>query len=238
MRGALMSKVRADAVRPTSPHLRERTHRMPLEIASVEVLSKSLRPCARYLKARRFADIILVILASPLCVVLILLAGMGIALTMGRPIFYSQLRVGQGGRRFMAFKLRTMLPTGGEAVATCQSDRRITGFGKVLRRWHVDELPQFWNILRGDMTLIGPRPEWCPLAKRYSKHFPQYDIRHLVTPGLTGWAQVQQGNVATLEDAALKAEYDLFYISNLSLSLDLRILFMTIVALLNPKLSH
>ena len=127
------------------------------------------------------------------------------------------------------YKLRTMRaprPEDGE-IATNKNDVRITYFGALLRRFRIDELPQLWNILIGDMSLIGPRPEQPGLTKQYIDAMPAFAYRHLVRPGITGWAQVRAGYAANLEETRVKLAYDLFYVKNFSLILDLQIILRT-----------
>ena len=189
-----------------------------------------------YRIGKRIFDVILVTMALPLALPL-LLAGAGLVLlTMGRPVLFIQSRVGLGGTVFRMFKLRTMHLTGAAAPAratTTRDDIRITPVGRWLRRFRIDELPQLWNVLVGDMSVIGPRPEWTVLSDRSIESLPVYAYRHLVRPGITGWAQVKGGYAADLDETRAKVGYDLFYIKNLSLSLDLQILVRTIWTLLS-----
>lgn len=152
-----------------------------------------------------------------------------IGLTMGRPIFFRQRRVGEHGKEFEIVKFRTMLNEPdrlGPQFDEC--DLRVTALGRFLRRSRIDELPQAWNILRGQMSLIGPRPEWRELANIYRHEIPLYDLRHAVKPGVTGWAQIRQGHGASIGHATAKLEYDLYYVRYQSLALDLRILWHTL----------
>jgi exopolysaccharide biosynthesis polyprenyl glycosylphosphotransferase len=152
-------------------------------------------------------------------------------LDSGKPIFYRQPRVGMDGREFNVVKFRTMR-TDAESktgpVWAKQGDPRTTRTGKFLRRWSLDELPQIWSILRGDMSLVGPRPERPFFVEEFSKHIPQYLDRHRVKAGLTGWAQVcgLRGSDSTIEE---RTEYDLYYVENWSLWFDVRILLRTVV---------
>jgi lipopolysaccharide/colanic/teichoic acid biosynthesis glycosyltransferase len=161
----------------------------------------------------------------------ILLTSMGAILIMsGRPIFFVQERVGAGGRVFHMWKLRTMRPhsAGSRVDPALPGDPRVTRVGRVLRRFRVDELPQLWNVLRGDMSLIGPRPEAATLHEEYRSQLPNYDYRYLVRPGITGWAQINTTPSATAEEAYRKLAFDLFYVKKLSLILDLQILVRTL----------
>lgn len=189
-----------------------------------------------YRTRKRLMDIGLVLVALPIALPALLFGCLVVLLTMGRPIFFIQSRVGLGGRAFQMFKLRTMhtrVATGEERATSGRDDIRITPAGRWLRRFRVDELPQLLNVLIGDMSVIGPRPEWTVLSDSYMKSLPAYTYRHLVRPGITGWAQVKGGYAADLAETRAKVGYDLFYIKNLSFSLDVQILVRTIWTLLS-----
>lgn len=152
------------------------------------------------------------------------------------PLFYSQERVGRAGAPFTILKFRTMrndasVPTDWTAA----DDPRITPFGKILRRSHLDELPQVWNILRGDLSLVGPRPEQPRYVAELAEKLPYYDLRHTVRPGLTGWAQVKYGYASNENDALEKLQYDFHYLRRQSLSFDFRIVARTIRAVLGSE---
>ena len=147
------------------------------------------------------------------------------------PVLYHQNRVGQHGRVFTVHKFRTMrsdAEAGTGAVWARKDDPRITPLGGILRRTRLDELPQLWNILIGDMSVVGPRPERPEFVRQLTEAIPYYGQRHVVRPGLTGWAQVRYTYGASVEDALMKLQYDLFYIKNMSLSLDLFVIASTI----------
>jgi len=153
-----------------------------------------------------------------------------IALDSGFPIFYSQMRLGRGGSTFRIYKFRSMHK--GEnadetARATIENDPRVTRVGHFLRKTRLDELPQFWNVLRGDMSLVGPRAEVPGLVTEYQKQIPFYRARLLVKPGLTGWAQINYGYVASVYETAFKLEYDLYYIKHRTLPMDIQIILRT-----------
>lgn len=145
------------------------------------------------------------------------------------PLFYRQTRIGLGGNRFEIIKLRSMVVDAERnGVAwTAANDPRITSVGHFLRRTHLDELPQCWNILKGEMTLIGPRPERPAFVKLLTRRIDGYALRHTVKPGLTGWAQVNYGYGDSVTDACIKLKYDLDYIAQQSWRLDLLILLRT-----------
>ena len=149
--------------------------------------------------------------------------------TPGR-VFYRQTRTGKGGRAIRIIKFRTMVEDAekdGVAWAAID-DPRVTRVGRWLRRWRLDELPQAWNVLRGEMSCIGPRPERPEFTQRLESAIPYYELRHLVRPGITGWAQVMHPYGASVRDATRKLEYDLYYIKNYSLLLDLLIVLKTL----------
>ena len=152
------------------------------------------------------------------------------------PIFYSQGRVGRAGRTFQLIKLRSMVPDAeqdGQARWAEEKDKRVTRVGRFLRRTRLDELPQCLNVLRGEMSLIGPRPERPEFVTRLQKRIPFYRSRLAVRPGLTGWAQVNYHYGSSVEDALVKLQYDLYYIKHKSLYLDLLILLKTIGVVLS-----
>ncbi|NTS65892.1 sugar transferase [Sphingomonas sp. HHU CXW] len=153
------------------------------------------------------------------------------------PVFFVQPRVGYRGKPFRMWKFRTMVNRPAtqaelEAAKTLDGDPRITAPGRFLRRSRLDELPQLWNVLRGQMSWIGPRPEALPLSRWYQSEIPFYRYRHIVRPGITGWAQVSQGHVLEIEDVMKKLSYDFFYISNFSPWIDLLIVVRTIKTML------
>jgi exopolysaccharide biosynthesis polyprenyl glycosylphosphotransferase len=156
---------------------------------------------------------------------------LAIYLDSGLPIFYSQPRLGRGRKVFTIYKFRSMRrknESGNDFRATAENDPRVTRVGKLLRKTRLDELPQFWNVLRGDMSLVGPRAEVPRLVEEYQKQVPFYRARLLVKPGLTGWAQINYGYVATVEETSIKLEYDLYYIKHRTLAMDFQIILRTI----------
>jgi exopolysaccharide biosynthesis polyprenyl glycosylphosphotransferase len=162
-----------------------------------------------------------------------LLPFIAIAIKFGSPgqVLYRQERVGRGGKTFLCYKFRTMrqdaeADTG--ATWATDNDPRITRVGKFLRTSRLDEIPQLWCVLKGDMHFVGPRPERPEFVKMLTEEIPFYGVRHTVRPGITGWAQVQYKYGNTLEDAREKLQYDLFYIKNASVGLDFWIVFQTI----------
>ncbi len=147
------------------------------------------------------------------------------------PIFYAQERVGQGGRVFRVRKIRTMVmgaEQNGQPVWASKNDPRITRVGRLLRKLHLDEAPQFWNILRGEMSVVGPRPERPEFVAQLEQQIPFYRLRHAVKPGMAGWAILNAGYVDSVDDARLRVEYDLYYIKHQSIWMDFWILFRTV----------
>ncbi len=153
------------------------------------------------------------------------------------PVFYRQNRVGKNGTVFCLHKFRSMIENAedDEPVWAQKNDRRVTRVGRILRKLHLDELPQLWNVLRGDMSLVGPRPERPEFVAELKKMVPFYALRHFVKPGLTGWAQINYAYAASTKDSKIKLEYDLYYISRMNLLFDLKIIILTIAAVLSGR---
>jgi exopolysaccharide biosynthesis polyprenyl glycosylphosphotransferase len=175
-----------------------------------------------------------VVLATPI----MLTVAAAVRLTSSGPAFYSQQRVGQYGRLFTVHKFRSMrqdAESGTGAVWARKNDNRVTPIGRFLRRTRLDELPQLWNVLTGDMSLIGPRPERPEFVQQLTEQIPFYGQRHVIRPGLTGWAQVRYTYGSSAEDAMQKLQYDLYYIKNLSIALDLFIILSTIKTVIMRK---
>lgn len=190
-------------------------------------------------RVQRVTKRLLDILVSSLGLVLsapIALAVMGlIKLTSPGPIFYRQERVGQDGKTFMIVKFRSMrvdAEVGTGPVWAQKNDSRVTPIGRFLRRTRLDEIPQLWNALRGDMSMVGPRPERPEFVADLTKQIPFYGQRHVVKPGVTGWAQVRYTYGASVEDALQKLQFDLFYIKNMSVALDIFVMFQTVKTVL------
>ena len=180
---------------------------------------------------RRLLNFSVALVGLVLSTPLLIFTWLAVKLFSPGPAFYSQKRVGRGGRIFYCYKFRTMrqdaeADTG--ATWATDNDPRITRVGKFLRTSRLDEIPQLWCVLKGDMHFVGPRPERPEFVEWLSKEIPYYGVRHMVRPGITGWAQVQYKYGNTLEDAREKLQYDLFYIKNASPTLDLWIMFQTI----------
>jgi exopolysaccharide biosynthesis polyprenyl glycosylphosphotransferase len=180
---------------------------------------------------KRSIDLLAAVCGLVLTAPIMVLVAIAVRATSRGPVLYRQQRVGQHGRVFTVVKFRSMrqdAEVGTGAVWAIANDRRVTPVGRFLRRARLDELPQLWNVLIGDMSLVGPRPERPEFVSLLTKEIPFYGQRHTIRPGLTGWAQVRYTYGSTVEDALEKLQYDLFYIKNLSIPLDLFIVFSTI----------
>ena len=178
----------------------------------------------------RLVALIAVLFSLPI----VLLTAILIKLDSRGPVFYKQERVGENGRSFVLTKFRSMrvdAETDGPVWAS-KRDERTTRVGRIIRKIRVDEIPQFWNILRGEMSFVGPRPERPHFVAQLAREIPYYEQRHLIAPGLTGWAQIKYPYGASIEDSRQKLQYDLFYIKNHSLLLDAIIMFETIKIIL------
>jgi lipopolysaccharide/colanic/teichoic acid biosynthesis glycosyltransferase len=215
----------------------QHTARLLLDDVEPDALRRNLTRSGPYILLKRWIDIIATIFMAPIALVLVGAAAVAILISMGHPIVYVQDRVGRNGRIFRMYKLRTMCAQslGGKQIATLKSDCRITPLGKILRRYRIDELPQLINILKGDMSLIGPRPEQPQLVEEYRQVLPHYDLRHEVQPGLSGWAQVTFGYAATIEETQEKLTYDLFYIREFGFALDVEIAIATLWTLITGR---
>lgn len=183
---------------------------------------------------RRLFSICISSLALALCLPLLPFLILAVRLSSPGPIFFRQVRVGFRGRPFTIYKFRTMRQDAEAkgAVWATKNDPRITPLGRFMRKTRLDEIPQLWNVLRGDMGFVGPRPERPEFVQWLVKEIPYYNLRHIIRPGLTGWAQVRYQYGASLEETKRKLEYDLYYIKHLSLGLDLLILFETVKTIL------
>lgn len=196
----------------------------------------SLLPNLAYRKFKRLADIVLCFLLLPVLLIPMSVIGILIKLDSPGPIIFRQKRVGYRSATFEMFKFRSMRPreilsdenAAREDAMTQNDDNRITRIGRFLRKCRLDELPQILNVLRGEMSWIGPRPEAVPLSKWYESEIPFYSYRHIIRPGISGWAQVQQGHVTDLDAVNQKLAYDFYYVKYFSAWLDMVIVFRTI----------
>lgn len=185
---------------------------------------------------KRALDSALVLALLPVWLPLSLLVAVAVKLDSPGPALFSQIRTGLQGRPFRIYKFRSMRHTTQSDAQFAQADDpRITRLGHFLRRTRLDEIPQLWNVLRGHMSLIGPRPEQEKFVQQFAQQIPSYPYRHLVRPGLTGWAQVQQGYAASADETAIKLSYDLYYVQHYSLAMDLLIALKTIRTVLTGR---
>ena len=189
----------------------------------------SLLPSSAYETCKAIIDWVIVVATIPVVVPIALLTALLIRLESSGPVIYSQSRVGRGNRTFTIYKFRSMrvINNAIEKFAD-EEDPRVTRIGKIIRKLRIDELPQFLSVLRGEMSLIGPRPEQPSFVKEFNDKIPFYSYRHVVKPGITGWAQVRQGYAADSDETRVKIEHDFYYIKNCSLSLDFFIVFLTL----------
>jgi len=199
------------------------------------VFNEGFRRSTTFVVIRRLLSVTFSLLGLMLTLPLLPLIMLAIRLDSEGPVFYTQTRMGKGGRLFKVVKFRTMRHDA-EAVNGAQwaeiNDPRVTRVGKFLRTSRLDEIPQLWCVLKGDMAFVGPRPERPEFIELLSKEINYYGVRHMVRPGVTGWAQIKYQYGSTVEDAREKLQYDLFYIKNASIGLDLLIMFQTIKTVL------
>lgn len=189
----------------------------------------SLLPSPFYMISKRLIDIIIVLFTLPLTLNIMLLTAIAIKLESKGLVFFTQNRVGQGNKDFKIYKFRSMtIDAENDGAMLAQSnDMRITKVGIWIRKTRIDELPQIWNVLKGDMSLIGPRPEQRTFVNQFEESIPFYIYRHAVKPGMTGWAQVMQGYASNEDETLVKIQYDFYYIKHFSFWLDILILLKT-----------
>jgi sugar transferase (PEP-CTERM system associated) len=203
------------------------------------IFSSGFRKSAFLAASKRILDLVAAGIGLILAAPLMALVAVAIRLTSPGGVFYHQPRVGQHGRIFTVHKFRSMRADAeagtGPVWAAKHGDPRVTAIGRFLRRSRLDELPQLWNVLKGDMSFVGPRPERPEFVAELTRQIPFYGQRHVIRPGVTGWAQVRYTYGASVEDALQKLQYDLFYIKNLSLALDLFIILDTVKTVLMRK---
>lgn len=191
---------------------------------------------ARYARRKRLLDITIALLGLPALVLVTVVVATINPIANRGSLLFRQERVGKNGTPFHILKFRTMTgPSSGAGRWTTDDDARITAFGAVLRRTHIDELPQLVNILRGELSIVGPRPEQPHYVEELAKKLPFYDLRHLVQPGLTGWAQVNQGYASSTADALEKLQFEFWYLRHQSLSMDLRVMARTVRSVLRGR---
>ncbi len=213
--------------------------------AELENLSENnfgaLGPANSWMLPKQLIDLVAALVIGPILLPICLVAAIAIRLDSPGPALFRQSRMGYRGHEFTVFKFRTMRVNGNghangrgpvDDLITRADDNRITRVGRFLRFTRIDELPQLINVLRGEMSLIGPRPEATGLSDWYQAEVPFYRYRHIVKPGITGWAQVNQGHVAGVDDIKMKLQYDFYYIRNFSIWLDILIVMKTIKTML------
>lgn len=210
----ITGKVHVDMLRPSWLIYANRRRGSPIRSAAREVIHRGLA-------------FIGLIMSLPIAII----AAIAVKLDSSGPLFYKQERIGRNGRLFNVIKFRSMrvdAEADGTPVWAVSDDERATRVGRIIRKLRIDEIPQFWNILKGDMNFVGPRPERPHFVRQLATEIPFYEHRHLVAPGLTGWAQIKYPYGASVSDAIQKLQYDLYYIKNQNLVLDMMIVFDTI----------
>jgi sugar transferase (PEP-CTERM system associated) len=201
---------------------------------STLIFAEGFRMSTLHQLFRRLLSLAVSFLALAICLPFLPLIILAVRLSSPGPIFFKQTRVGQRGRSFTAYKFRTMRQDAEAqgAVWATKNDPRVTSIGRLMRKTRIDEIPQLWNVLRGEMAFVGPRPERPEFVRWLSQEIPFYDLRHMIRPGITGWAQVRYQYGASLEETKQKLEYDLYYVKHQSISLDLLIIFETVKTIL------
>jgi len=212
----------------------EHTGKLPLaHLADGWEIPQLVRRNRSYGPFKRLLDLLLTLIVAPISLPFGLLAALAVKMSSPGPVVYKQSRVGRTGKTFTLYKLRTMFndsEANGPRFASLD-DPRITRVGRTLRKLRLDELPQLWNVLRGDLSLVGPRPEQEKFVAQFAEEIPFYADRHLVRPGITGWAQVNSGYAETVDETIEKLKYDLFYVKHMSVWMDLRILLRSVATI-------
>jgi sugar transferase (PEP-CTERM system associated) len=215
------------------------TGRIILEYLSPSwlILSDGFRKSVALVRVKRIIDIVLSIAALALCLPVFLFVAVAIWLESGSPVFFRQERTGYRGRPFQMLKFRSMYNDAEKEGPqwAAKDDGRITGVGRKIRKYRIDELPQVINVLRGEMSLVGPRPERPEFVAMLEEQIPYYGLRHSVRPGITGWAQVKYQYGGSIDETKTKLEYDLFYIKHLSIMLDLATIFETAKVMISGR---
>ncbi len=208
------------------------TGKVPLEglTPSTLIFTEGFNVRAPLQFVRRSVSLTVSLIGLTICLPLIPLIALAVRLSSPGPILFRQKRIGRGGRPFTILKFRTMAQNAEAkgAVWAAKNDPRVTPLGRFMRKTRLDEIPQLWNVLRGDMAFVGPRPERPEFVQWLTNEIPYYDLRHIIRPGITGWAQVRYQYGASLQETKQKLEYDLYYVKHLSLGLDLLIMFETV----------
>ena len=237
MRELLELKMRGVKIEESASWLEKISGKIEIEnlYPSWLVFGHGFRRSSVFQVTRRLISVVVSLIGLILTMPLIPLIMLVIKLDSEGPVFYRQARVGKGGHGFEVIKFRTMrqdAEAGNGPQWAGEHDPRVTRVGKFLRSSRLDEIPQLWCVLKGDMAFVGPRPERPEFVEWLSREIPYYGVRHVVRPGLTGWAQVRYKYGSTVEDAREKLQYDLYYIKNASIGLDLLIMFQTIKTVL------
>ena len=213
----------------------ELTGRVPIHHLEADWVIRSFTDQSRvsgmYLLVKRLVDIVGGLAGLVIFAIISPFTALATLIDSGLPIFYSQIRTGKGGNLFKIYKFRTMYQDAeadGHARLAQENDPRVTKVGHLLRRTRLDEFPQFWNVLKGDLSLVGPRAERPELIDSFQKKIPFYRARLLVKPGVTGWAQIKHGYVSTVGDTAVKLEFDLYYIKHRTSGMDINIILRTV----------
>ncbi len=213
-------------------HLERRPDReLYAGIPSITLYGWRDRESPGFIWSKRCFDVAIALAAVILTFPIMLAAAIAVAAESGMPVLFTQQRIGRDGRTFVLYKFRTMKRDAGAEWAR-PGDARITRAGAFLRRTSIDELPQLFNVLRGDMSIVGPRPEMVEFARKFAEQLPYYDQRHVVPPGITGWAQLYCKRNLDPSDVTEVVPYDLFYVERSSIVLDTAILFKTIAEVL------
>ena len=232
VRELLELRVRGVVIENSSSLLEKLSGKLALDglNPSTLIFTEGFRMSAAQQLFRRLLSLAVSLTALLICLPFLPFIVLAVRLSSPGPILFSQTRVGRRGSPFTAYKFRTMrqdAEADGAKWAT-KDDPRVTRVGRIMRGTRLDEIPQLWNVLRGDMAFVGPRPERPEFVEWLSKEIPYYDLRHMIRPGITGWAQVRYRYGASLEETKRKLEYDLYYVKNQSVGLDLFIMFETI----------
>ena len=232
VRELLDLRLRGVAIEDTSELMERLLGRLPLDglNPSTLIFTRGFNVKASHQLVRRLISIIVSFVGLALCLPFIPFIILAIRLSSPGPIFFRQIRVGLHGQHFSLLKFRTMRQDAeaNGAVWATRNDSRVTPFGKFMRKTRLDEIPQLWNVLCGEMGFVGPRPERPEFVQWLTSEIDFYELRHIIRPGITGWAQVRYQYGASLEEAKQKLEYDLYYVKHMSIGLDLLIMFETI----------
>ena len=210
------------------------TSRIPLDMLHGRWAFEILRGDSSYRIAKRLLDVVVTILASPFILLLSAIVAILIKLDDGGPVLFWQERIGLNGKPFQIVKFRTMRTDAEEngAAFASENDSRTTKIGPFMRKFRIDEVPQFWNVLKGEMSIIGPRPEQREFAAQFAEEIPLYNLRHNVRPGITGWAQTVYGYASDSDETREKLCHDFYYVKHFSLELDIRVVYHTLITIL------